>query len=135
MAAVFMLVAGCNSPAGTYTVVEMGRTLAGITQVPRSSQEDTLEQYRERLTQRFANKTLKLSRDNSHNDWFAPSPSGDISGLINGRWTQGKSGDELVFHQWVSGPAYHPWGKAKREGRHLTVNMIWNTNVVLHLRK
>ena len=132
---------GCNDSEieGTYSVVEIDKTLAAIQQVPPGfSKEMSLEQYRDHIRKQYAAKNLKLTSTPPH-AFITPVPlEGLAQGLFTGGWARDtKDPTVVLLYEWASGSVYSLWGRATSSNAVLTVALSnHGTNPpVLYIKK
>jgi hypothetical protein len=127
---------GCKGLTGDYRVVDMDKTLAGISNVPKIFRAPSLKEYRENIAQRYTGKTLIITKEKPHEFLVPVDLDGSVGGMIRGGWKRDASEDSIMIFLWLSGSTYVPWGEAHYEKGRLVVSLVRpHQSVVLYLQK
>ena len=118
---------GCSDKVlGKYVVVDMDKTLAGITEVPLGvSKQMTLPEYRDHIRKQYADKTLEFTAQHPHEFLFSVPLEGTVQGLFHGGWMRDEKDKRTVLiYRWVSGSMYMLWGRGTLASGVLTVKLV-----------
>jgi hypothetical protein len=143
MAMVAIALTGCNaiSPGipGSYKVVDIEKSLAGITKAPkRGARQMPMDQYKLEFAKRYKGKSLQFA-DTAKRPFPVPAQAdGSVEGIFRGAWKTDEKDGTIHISRWLSGSMYTPWGKAKRDERGLSVELLdprEGTSSVLYFQK
>jgi hypothetical protein len=134
-----LLCGGCgrDDAVGKYVVVDIEHTLDGIKDLPIGlSSPTTLQEYRQQIKNRYADKTLELTSERPHEFLVSVPLQGTVGGLFTGGWMRDqKDKSVILIYKWVSGSVYTLEGQATLSPGLMTLALDGTNAPVLHFKK